>query len=446
MTTARRLLVNQGKPLLPAQQALLMDKPGAQVRAMFGGYGSAKTRAGALATLQVALANPFDPARYERGDNPQTCVVGLTHKVLRDSAMREFFAVVPPELVLYHRKSPDFVTMLVNGHLILWRTVGGALEGNSLCGLWLDEASKLEDRGQLLNLMARVRDPRAHLRRIIVTGLPEYGLMQETFQPKELAQDPNYLVVHARTADNTYLPKDYLDNLRASIPSKLAAAYFEGQWMPAQGAAIYEYDPAIHLQDDRGDRAQLVHVALDVGSRGAVLFLQERDRRCKRQDGTAYTTRGLHVVDELLPERKAVREVARDIVARGWRIEPTRSLVFVDPNVDADELLGLRDALGDRIGIIRKTRGDAAYAIDYGLRCVNVALRDADNNVLLTFRRDLPRLERSLLTALPKYRLDHAQRAAIKDNRTDHVIDALRYAVAHLLPQVRGAVTAKDAR
>lgn len=48
-----------------------------------------------------------------------------------------------------------------------------------------------------------------------------------------------YDLVRAKTADNTFLPPEYIDNLRASYPPHLIEAYLNGEFVNLNGGAVY---------------------------------------------------------------------------------------------------------------------------------------------------------------------------------------------------------------
>lgn len=421
-------VLNSGRPLLPAQYALLWSR--APTRVLLGGYGSGKTSGAALTLLAHAFANPWVPAY---GDSrPFSIVMGKTTNVIRDSSYRELLAQTPPELIRKQwRTDGNWRLLLDNGHEIRFRTWSGSLEGANPCCLWLDEAHLL-DPDAWPNLAARPRDPLAASTLLLVTGLPVFGWMRELWGPG--TDHPGVDVVHASTYDNTYLPRSAVDRLRASCSAQEETVMMRGQWGTAANAVYYEWDPLVHLVDDPGDPQQPCHLSLDVGERGAVLWLQTRQRTCRTDTGRTYVSTGLHVVDELTPSNLSARAIARECKAKSWRLRPGVSNIYVDPATDRDEREQLEEAWPG-VDVVRRTKGEKAYYVEQGIRAVNAALRDADRNVRLTVYRGLPRTDRSLVTAIPRLRRDRPGGTVVKDNTSDHMaLDCLRYPVADLLP------------
>lgn len=429
MSATKTVAMNGGRPVLRTQEQALRSP--ATVIAIFGGWRSGKTTGAALKFLANCIANPWTPEYGE--DRPYSIVIGLTRSVLRDSGYRELKRIIPKEAIARESNaSDDWSLTLTNGHVIKFKTAAGAVEGASACTVWLDEADKLPDETAYLNYQMRASDALGRRFLVIVSGLPESGWLEDTFDRPEHRDSPSRLTIFCATADNHYLPPHVLAEYRSSASKTNAIKYLEGRWMPKTGAIYGEWRPSLHLVDDAGDKTQPTHLAIDPGAKGAALFLQERVRRV-RVGGKIVEQLGLHVVDEwLCPREQTMLETARALKSRGWLIHPSRSMVFLDPTTRPDELAAVREVFGD-IRPITKARGEPAEKVEFGIDCVKAALLDADDNVRLTVYRGLPRGDgRNLLSALTRYHRKNGK--PVRDDTVDHVLDCLRYPVAHLLP------------
>lgn len=422
--------------LLPKQEELLRSP--AKIIGVFGGWRSGKTTGCALKFISNCLANPWTPDYGE--DYPFSLVIGLTHKVMVDSAYRELRRLLPKDAVLFEKKGEDWHMQLINGHVIKFRTAGGSIEGASACGVWLDEAHLLRDEEVYLNYQMRASDARGRRFLVLVSGLPESGWLQDTFDRPEHRDNPARATFFFRTQDNTYNPRHVMAEFRQSASKKNSIQKLDGQWMQKEGVIYYEFDARIHVISDPGDRAQPVHLGCDIGNQGAIVFVQEKQVMMKNADGSTKTNMGrpvyslgLHVVDEMLPDDMSTEAAMREAQKRGWRIDPARSIIFIDPTTRRDEIASIRRVLGDNIRIIKKERGDLAENVEYGHDCVNAALCDVDGNVRLTISNKLPRMQRSLLSVITRYHRGPTGRP-VRDDKVDHVLDAFRYPVAHLLP------------
>jgi hypothetical protein len=433
MTRAPVIALNKGQRLLPAQDSLLRSR--ARIRAILGGWRSGKTMGAALAFLANCLANPWTEDYGE--DRPWSMVVGYTHKVLVDSAHAALKNLIPREIILRERKSPSLEIELTNGHVIRFRTVKGAIEGATCCGVWIDEAHKIPTEKVFVNLLARASDPLARASLFLLSGVPEEGWLREKLDRPEHRADPDRFLVLCSANDNHYLPDHVLANMRSSTSYEAADKYIGGKWQaPAgviySGFSLLPYPGEGHLWNWPGDKSRPVHVGMDVGDLGAILLMQEVTRKFPLPGGRVLEAKGLHVVHEILPEKMSTLEACRMIKASGWRLDGN-SKICVDPTLSADEIASIRTVFGSDVGIVRAKRGTEQEQVEYGIRCVQAALRDADKRVRLTFWSGLPRDQRSILTVLGRYHRGPTGKP-VRDNKVDHAVDSLRYPVAHFLP------------
>ena len=433
-----KFTLNNSQPLLRHQQALLTSA--ARIRVVLGGWGSGKTRSAALCFLANCIANPWTPEYQD--DAPFSMVIGYTHKVLVDSAARELKSILPPQSTGFYteKKSPDWTITLCNSHKILLRTVKGAIEGASAAGVWLDEAHMVSKK-TYLNYQSRVRDPLARRHLCVVSGLPEDGWLRTTFEGH--TNDPDRFLQMVSTYENTYLDPFVIRQFLASADAHNKTKYLDGQWMPKEGLCIHQYDPKIHLVKDRPPKGTLVDLAIDIGDKGTILFCARVRREFVDHTGRKTAGTGIQVVDEMLPSQLSVRQAMRAAKQRGWLIDPARSVVFTDPNTRRDEIDAIVQELSSEaqpITIVRKKRGDKAEQVEFGLSCVNAALRSADGVTgRLTFWSGLPREPRSVLSVITRYHRNPRTGKPIRDDQVDHAMDCCRYIITHYYPLTRGS-------
>lgn len=430
------------KGMTPAGDRLVRSKRAERV--IVGGVGSSKTTSAAISALVHCLRSPWRPEYGEA--SPCFAILGPTENVIRDTSYRAFKQVCPDYLIRREWKtSGERRLLLDSGVEVLFRTWGGTFTGLTALGLWIDEAHLLEDEMRFADYSARLRDTVYKDKLLLISGLPEFGWLHEKFGPES---GTTAEVIHASTYDNQYLLAPDIERIRANVPLSMQGPYLKGLWAKPINAVYYEWDPGTHLSEWPGDKQAPCHVSIDVGERAAVLFWQETQKIFRKADGVLERKdgRGLHVVDELLPERSSARQIMRLVLARGWKLFPGWSRVYVDPATDRDELASIAEA-APGVLIIKKHRGEEAYYVDEGVRCVNAALRDADGWTRLTVWRGMPRTPRSLIPSIPRLRRkEHDPAKVHKDNALDHVaLDAFRYPVADLIPlkgasiRVRGA-------
>lgn len=436
-----------GRPLLASQARAVRAADAASpvtTLGILGGWGSGKTSAEILVALVSAVQNPWRPV-YGM-NRPTTLMITETAKVLRDSLYAAIATVLPEGVIIRETRQPAWDLELANGHVFALRSDAGAIEGLSVCTTIVDEVHKVANKGDWINYSARARDPHAAKNLVVAAGLPvDNGWLREEFdRPGDATRE----CILMRTTDNTGLSRAYVADLLSRVSDKERRTYLEAEWQTHDGA-IYDFDSRAHIVDDTGDANAIVHLGLDAGHRGAVIVAQARPMILA--DGRQGTR--IHVVDEIYPDSTTAEAAIREFLARGWRVassQPGRpgTCVCVDPKVSDDQILGITRAFAERglrVDIIKRGRGDPAEAVDYGIRAVQAALRDAAGNVRLTFSSKLSRShERAILVGLPKYRWDPRTRLPVKDNQTDHALDAMRYLVCQLLPPTERTALVDD--
>ena len=423
--------LNRGMKLLPKQQQLLESN--AFIRASLGAWGSGKTTGAVLAFLRCCFENPYDPDVHGE-DRPFSIICGVSMRVVKDSSWRELKRLVPPELIIREWKSPDPAIELANGHLCKAYSVKGSMEGASCHAVLVDECHMLPDEKVWMNYQARARDPRGRSHVALMSGIPVDGWMRRLL---DKPGDENRLVVYSSMEDNVYLPPHVAREMRKSVSKGDADTMLGGRWRKMQGVCLHSFDEGLHIVADPGDRSRPVSLSCDIGDKGVILFVQEKERRIKTA-GAVESVPGIHIVDEMLPDKITVEQAMREAKGRGWRIDPRVSVILIDPTSRRDEIEAIRSVFGSQIQIIRRKRGDVREQVEYGIDCVNTAFCDADDNVRLTLSRALPREKRSLRNALNQYHRNPKTGYVIKDETSDHACDALRYAVVHFMPLARG--------
>lgn len=420
-----------GAECLPHQQDILLSH--AFMRNAWGGLGSGKTTAGALACHQLCLENPWTPD-YGRS-HPTFLIAGITYSTLRDSSYKALMEILPSEFIKKERKS-EHAIYLQNGVKILMRSTLGQFTGITAFGAWLDEAHLLRSSEKWADLQMRVRDTRAKTLGIIVTGVPvEIAWLRSTFGMAEHYADPMRFTVHCDTYDNHYLDPLVLEQLKSSVGAADVDAYLRGRWHKPHDAVFPEFEAPRHIVPIDGDKRKPVHLSIDVGSQSAVLIAQDTSTILDAA-GARVEGQGLHVVDEEITDAIETGPTIQRVLARGWKLEPGTSIVCVDPRSHRDVIAAVRAAIPAGVRVIIRKQGDPEYDIAYGVRSMRAALRDANGKTRLTFARSLPTTRRSILTAMPSTRYKQGSSVVHKDNARDHQVDALRYLVCAKLPML----------
>lgn len=429
----RRVLdaaLNGGLPLLPIQYSMFLDE--APMVAGLGSWRSGKTAGGALSTVRTAARNPWRPI-YQH-DHPFSLVISETKKILRDSTMRELKRLLPRDLILREWTHPNLRLRLVNGHDLIFMPWIGKIQGESACGVWLDEAHLLSGasgaEAMFTNFMLRATDTRAiGGAKVVVTGLPQYGWLSERFDNPSSPDVRTYL---ASLKDNFYLDPTVIDLLYASTTEEEAVTTIEGRWRRPIEAIFYKFSDA-NLIDHPGDPSAPVDLTMDLGDKSILLAVQRIRVMTTTPSGLSLPADGLLVVDEFLGENLSARELAAAWKAgpgRKWRVD-SDSLICIDPKADRDQIREIAEAFGtdepNGPTIKRSNPKRDGYYREFGFRCVNAALCDlSGNRRLYLSRRNLGRAARGVVNCLRGFKRKPNGEPK-RDNVLDHGADAIRY-------------------
>lgn len=191
-------------------------------RALIGGIGSGKTKAGVQEVFKVS-------ARYP-GVNG--IIVAPTYRMLHDVTRLEFLNVCleVPGLMTEFNRSEDTVK-LVTGNTVFFRSADDPekLRGPNIGWFYADESALMPEMAWKI-LIGRLR--------------LEPGIGWTTTTPKGknwlystfAVEDDAHYMVNVRSADNPHLPADFVPSLRASYTSQFAAQELEGQFVDMEGA------------------------------------------------------------------------------------------------------------------------------------------------------------------------------------------------------------------
>jgi len=191
-------------------------------RGFCGGIGSGKSFVGAFDLIR----------RAKRGR--LYLVAAPTYPMLRDATLRSFLALARDLLFLKDFAKGEMTATLGNGAEVLFRSTDdpNRLRGPNLSGIWLDEASLMEQEVFEV-LIGRLREA------------SESGFLTATFTPKGKSHwsyrvfgeaKENTDLIRCRTADNPFLPAEFYANVHGQYTSTLAAQELEGEFIDAPGA------------------------------------------------------------------------------------------------------------------------------------------------------------------------------------------------------------------
>lgn len=418
---------------------------GPTIEALLGWWSVAKTTGGAAKFTRRVFQCPRTAAY---GDDPEvmpkSTVIGPTMRTVERAIMPKLREVLPRELVTREWQRPIPRWRLVNGHEIAFVSAESDFEGEDLCNIWADEFHRPQYASGTLwnNMQARLRDKYAPVLSLILTGLPEAGFVRDRLDVDLMTPEEsvNRFLRLAGTDDNPTLDEEFVRQLLARVPFGARDAVLRGGWMLQPGAVFSGYDQGRHiLPDTEEDPNAPVHLSLDVGNHSAAVLGQDRPCQVRGITGQSSRSIGLLVVDEVLGEGWSTEDLCRAVklTPSGHRIVPGRSTIYADPTMRRDEQLAVqRNFPGVHFEL--RPRTDDFYEIEPGIRHLQAMLRDGLDNTRLWFASRLKHNRNGVLEALLDARRSPRSGALVKNDRTDHARDALRYLVQGRLGTLGG--------
>ena len=221
--------------LLPFQKDFVYDTEPREI-ALVGGYGSGKTLSAAAKALYLASKNPGFAGLLS----------SPTYSMLVDTLIPMFEEVLQTMGVKYtYRTSPNpmFILYFPKGRTKIYcRSAENYRRLASLNLAWavIDEVDLINRfDGIRMWKMVQSRIRTGSHRQIAATTTPEgFGLMYEIFVKDK--QDFKR-IIHARTTDNPFLPKEYVESLYASYTPQEVEAYVNGFFTNMKSGSVYHY-------------------------------------------------------------------------------------------------------------------------------------------------------------------------------------------------------------
>lgn len=224
-------------------------------RGFIGGLGSGKTLCGACESLQVALDFPGSLG----------IILAPTYPMLRDSTIKTFLEVCPPDLIREYNRSEQRL-VLINNSEIMFRPGNDAaaidrLRNINVDWFWVDEASLFLEYAWKV-LVGRLRG-RTGPRRGWVTTTPKgYNWTWRKFV-SEPTKDYEYFT--ASSLDNPYLPPDYKESLQAEYTGIFARQEILGLFVGFEGSVYPEFNRTTHVIDTAGMKFEAIIAGVDFG-------------------------------------------------------------------------------------------------------------------------------------------------------------------------------------
>jgi hypothetical protein len=287
--------------LHPGQLAFVEDQT-TQIIGLSAGYGAGKTRALAAKSVILAFANQGFIG----------CVMEPTGPLVRDIWQNDFESFLEGYEIPYTFRAsplPEYVLHLPGGDTkILCRSFENwsRIIGLNLAWVLADEIDTVTPSiasKAFPKILGRLRS--GNVRQFGAASTPEgFRWMWSTFGSEEAQKREDRKLIRMRSADNPYLPQDFIERLQANYDPSLLQAYLEGQFCNLTTGQVYDrFSRAKHVVSDmpNTDEEPLrIGVDFNVGQMSAVIAV-----RLGKQLLLIDEVSGAHDTDALAQEIRA---------------------------------------------------------------------------------------------------------------------------------------------
>ena len=281
-----------------------------QIIGVFGGYGSAKSRATLQEIFLRALNNPG-------GTGLLTAPTLLQLK--RTTIKTLLNEVIPPPLIRSYNKAEGELT-LDNGFTFYLIPSDDEEKLRSLnAGLvHMEEASGISEN-IYTQILTRMRDHATTDKLIVVCSNPSLGWIKNVFydniaranpkHPEHESHNPNITTYIWKSHQNPYLPKDFIENISKGKAEWWKKRYIDGSFDQVEGAVYPQIGNAIITAQNVSDKWERV-VGIDVGLRNPTAMVIGA---IDEQKGEVHIFREYYKANTLVPEHaKNIKAILED--------------------------------------------------------------------------------------------------------------------------------------
>ena len=232
-----KLLNRIREDLHPGQRAFVDDDK-TEILGISAGYGAGKTRALAAKSVFMAAANQGFTG----------CVMEPTGPLIRDIWQADFEGFLEQYEIPYTFRAsplPEYVLHFPNGDSkLLCRSFENysRIIGLNLAYILCDEIDTVNPAictRAFPKILGRLRA--GNVRQFSAASTPEgFRWMWNTFGTEEAQQREDRKLIRMRSADNPYLPQDFIERLQANYDPSLLQAYLEGQFCNLTTGQVYD--------------------------------------------------------------------------------------------------------------------------------------------------------------------------------------------------------------
>lgn len=416
------------------------DGRGPTIESLLGSWGTGKSQGGALKFMKRVMQSPrTDAYGAEQDVRPRSVVMTVNTYTLENAVIPKLRMAVPGELIVKEWRRPITRWLMINGHEITFVSANSAFEGADLCHIWLDEVHSPEfaDPNLWKNLMARLRDKHAPVLSMICTGLPAAGALRTRLDPSLMDAETrkNVFCRLCGTNDNPFIDRSYVRMRLSQVPFGQAKAVLDGAWGTDELTVFPSFDDRENIvPDTRADPNTPVYIGMDIGNHSSAVLGQDvriPDHKIKGvRSSVGGQPNGLLVLNEVVGWNISTAELCDAIkqLPEAKQIIKRKSVIYVDPTIRREEVRAINQSFPDVLVKIR-AKSDEFYSIEPGIRMMNAAMKDGNGTVRLWLCERLRGKKNGVLEAIVDAKRSQGTGHVIKNDRTDHARDALRYLV-----------------
>lgn len=424
------------KPTDLQWEAIAWEPPPGTQEALTGAlspsFGTMKTSTAIMRAVRFMMsANcDWDPAYGE--EYPIFLAVAPTSSLIRQVLIPMFRSYMPPQFVLSKRQSPPVEWVLMNGCRLVFMPATAEIDSITACGLFIDEVHKhyYEPDSTWSRITDRVRDSTVpgRWREIIVSGISH---STEVLRRRFDRPDDPTCHISFPGLNHSKIDEASKEKIRSGLPASMRDIADEGGWRPEVYESVFaeELDLRVgeSLTDFEIDYDAPCVWTLDVGEQSALLVCQEHYR-----PGT------LDVVDEYIMDNASERDFMRFMVDNTPWARNLRE-IHVDSTRPPNSVTLIRDVFPSQEEVPIKTipRGKAAFLRTEKFQNLGRCLKDSNGVRRVRFHETLQNDNpRGIIRGLSTARRRTGHEDLVKDNDTDHAIDALAQLLMDRFPKL----------
>ena len=208
--------------------------PNARVSALVGGMGCGKSRVGIVKCL-LSLTNLKNPSLGKSNG----LILYPTYSLAEEVFVEPFCRLLESNNIVYEYNIAQHKFRTMYGNIKIYVTnQANKIVGSNYTWCYIDEIdveSKKNAELAVNKALGRLRG--CENAELFMTTTPEGFKFAHHYLVNKAS--PSKYVVHGRTEDNPYLPKEYIESLKENYDENLLKAYLEGQWVNLQRGQTY---------------------------------------------------------------------------------------------------------------------------------------------------------------------------------------------------------------